>query len=292
MGKITRSLAITSLFPETVASFEALRDTITFLGGRGFGMLEFYTAPGHDAEIAALMDEAGFERILIGVLPLKAAGDSLCATDEAERRRAVTVLRQCLDRAAVLGCRAVMVNSGFTPDDHGQTAAACAAYVRSIGEGFAHIAESGYGMTITLEPGDSCVQSFQLLGPTERVLETTKTIVAQHPRYTLTMDVAHIREEGENVMESLRACLPYCNHIHLCNCLMDDANDAMYGDKHVDFDWPGACYGYEDFERMYGEIKQMYQGRDLIVTLEITYRAADNNAWFEQTARRCSWLFQ
>ncbi len=287
-----QSLAIASLFPKTMDSAAELGRTLRRLKGRGFGMVEFYTQPGHDDAVAALLAETGFESILIGVYPLKQAGYSLCAPNETERRQAVGVLCENLDRAAALGCRALMVNSGFLPEDPAQTAAACRAYVRSIREGYAHIARMGYGgLEITLEPGDSKVQSFQLLGPTHRVLGTTWAIGEFAPGYGLTMDVAHLREEGEDVLSALRQTLPHCGHVHLCNCVMDDAADAMYGDKHVDFDWPGACFDYGSFEAMYREILKMYEGRDLIVTLEAQCRAQDNDAWFDGMAQRCAWLF-
>lgn len=292
MAKITRSLAIASLFPKTLDSFDELAATLRHLQGGGYGMVELYTAPGRDDEVAALLAETGFESILIGVYALKGAGFSLCAPDEAERKQAVAVLCANLDRAAALGCRALMVNSGFLPGDPAQVDAACGAYVRSIREGYDYITKKGYaGLEITLEPGDSKVQSLQLLGPTARVVETTQAIRAFAPGYGLTMDVAHLREEGEDVLPALRQTLPYCGHVHLCNCVMDNKADEMYGDKHVDFDWPGASFGYADFEAMYGEILKLYEGRDLIITLEALCRAPDNFAWFDEMNRRCAWLF-
>ncbi len=286
------SLAIASLFPRTMDDTAALAQTLRRLAGRGFGMVEFYHAPGHDDTVAALLAETGFESILIGVYPLKAAGFSLCAPDETERRQAVAVLCEQLDRAAAMGCRALMVNSGFLPKNPAQIDDACRAYVRSIREGYAHIAQKRYeGLEITLEPGDSKVQSFQLLGPVDRVLGITWAIRDFAPGYGLTMDIAHLREEGEDMLVALRQTLPFCGHVHLCNCVMNDETDAMYGDKHVDFDWPGACFDYGSFEVMYREILEMYEGRDLIITLEAQCRAEDNDAWFDEMARRCNWLF-
>ena len=289
---VTKSLALTSLFPKTVLDSKALLDVLNHLDGMGFGMVEFYTEPGMDEAIAALLKACGFKSILIAVLPLKAAGPSLCAVDEAERQAAQTTLRACIDRAAALGCQSVMVNSGFLPKEAGLLSAACHAYSRSIDDAFAYISSKGYPLGITLEPGDSCVQSFQLLGPTNRVLETTQPLSNRHPAYTLTMDVAHLIEEGEAVMHALRACLPWCSHVHLCNCVMDDPADSMYGDKHVDFDWPGASLTYADFQALFQELVALYGERDWTVTLEITCRAEDNIAWFDEVVRRCHFLWQ
>lgn len=291
MSNIKRSLALTSLFPASVHDPAVLAHAVDRAVAHGFDMAEFYIDPGHDDEVAALLRESGLATVLIAVLALKEAGYSLCAVDEAERARAVDVLCACIDRAAVLGARAVMINSGFAPQDASQIAAACESYVRSVSQAYAHIGAKGYAIEITLEPGDSRVQSFQLLGSTERVLATTQAIRAAHPGYALTMDVAHLREEGEPVMEAIASTLPYCAHIHLCNCLMNDPAHPLYGDKHVDFDCPGACFGYADFERMYHRLRALYGSREWIITLEILCRDADNDAWFDAVVARCSWLW-
>ena len=303
MGTICRSLAISSLFPETVESWETLERTVRFLEGYSFKQLEFYSPPGNDRKTAGLFENAGFSSVLIGVIPLKRAGFSLCSLSEEERNRAANVLKNCMDRAAETGSHGVLLNSGFIPGySHGPAAistptpeqlkAACDAYIRSIEEAAEYGERRGYNISLLLEPGDSNVQSFQLLGPTDRVMETTERIRKNHRRYALTMDVAHLREEGEDVMASLRQTLPYCDHVHLCNCVMDDPANALYGDKHVDFDCPGACWNYEDFRNMYRSIRSLYGDRDFTITLEITCRAADNEAWFADVASRCSWIFE
>lgn len=302
MRTIRRSLALSSLFPKTLKSWDELERTVRFLEKYSFGQLEFYIPPGHDRQIAKLFAKAGFSSILIGVIALKEAGFSLCSMDEEERCRAVNILRSCMDRALETGSHGVMLNSGFIPGYSPvpaavrspapeQLKAAHTAYVRSIGEAAEYGEQRGYDITLLLEPGDSKVQSFQLLGPTDQVMETTERIRKQYRRYALTMDVAHLREEGEDVMTSLRQTLPYCDHIHLCNCVMAPSRE-LYGDKHVDFDYPGACWNYEDFKNMYRNIRDLYADRDFTITLEITCRAADNEAWFNNLISRCSWIFE
>lgn len=290
MGTVTRSLAIASLFPRTMDDPAEMARVLRRLSGRGYGMVEFYSKPGHDEEIGQMLRETGFASIFIAVYALKGAGFSLCAVDEKERCRAVEVLCASIDRAAALGCQAIMINSGFLPEDPDQVRLACASYVRSVLEAYDYTDRKGYTLQITLEPGDSHVQSMQLLGPTDRVLETTEAIRAVRPGYGLTMDVAHLREEGEEILPALLSTLPHCHHVHLCNCLMNDPSSPLYGDKHVDFDCPGACFGYADFERMHREIGALYGDRDYIITLEILCRAEDNDAWFDEVARRCAWM--
>jgi sugar phosphate isomerase/epimerase len=209
-----------------------------------------------------------------------------------------------MDRAAETDSHSVLLNSGFIPGyvpsvqapfsapSAEQIRLSCDAYIRSIEEAAEYAEKRGYAINLLLEPGDSKVQSFQMLGPTELVVETTKRIRANYRNYALTMDVAHIREDGEDVMSSLKQTLPWCSHIHLCNCVMDDPANPLYGDKHVDFDCPGACWNYDDFETMYRSILDLYCNRNLTVTLEITCRAEENEAWFDGVASRCQWIFK
>ena len=302
MRKITRSLAILSLFPKAAESWEALEKAVRFLekSEYRFTQLEFYHPPGHDKEIGRLFKNAGFSSVLIAVPALKGAGFSLCSLDEEERKKAVELLERCMKRAEEIGCHGVIVNSGFIPGflpatktvnaTPEQIRSSCDAYVRSIEEAAEYGDKQGYAVKLLLEPGDSKVQSFQLLGPTARVLETTGKIKSS--RYALTMDVAHLREDGEDVMASLKQTLPFCDHIHLCNCVMDDPSNPLYGDKHVDFDCPGACWNYDDFAAMFRDIKNLYRDRDFTVALEITCREEDNEAWFNRLASGCQWLFE
>jgi hypothetical protein len=60
----------------------------------------------------------------------------------------------------------------------------------------------------------------------------------------------------------------------------------------VDFDCPGACWNYDGFRDMYRNIQDLYGSRDFTITLEITCRAQDNEAWFADIASRCSWIFE
>jgi sugar phosphate isomerase/epimerase len=254
-------------------------------------MVEFYTVPGQDEMISKLLKNMNFTSIFIAIPALKSAGYSLCATEETERNQAMKILMKCLDRAAVIGCRTVMINSGFLPKKNSLIKDACQNYIKSVDEAYTYIASKGYKIEISLEPGDSCIQSFQLLGPTDRVIKTTKEILFHNPGYKLTMDVAHLREEGEDVLESLTKTLPYCTHIHLCNCLMNDPSHPLYGDKHVDFDYPGACYGYQDFEIMYRKLRSLYDQRYFIITLESLCRSENNESWFDNIIKNTTWLF-
>lgn len=302
MGKTTLSLAISSLFPKTTGSWDALERAVHFLEGYSFSQLEWYSPPGRDRETRRLFEKGGFSSVFIAVLALKGAGLSLCSLDEDERFRAAALLKTCMDRAAETGSRAVMINSGFIPGyvpgsparapSAESIQAASQAYIRSVTEALEYGEKQGCNLKLLLEPGDSKVQSFQFLGPTALVTKTAAPIRERFPAYGLTMDTAHIREEGEDVMAALAETLPYCDHVHLCNCVMDDPADPLYGDKHVDFDCPGAAWDYQGFGDLYQSIRRLYHGRDLTVALEITCRTEDNEAWFDSVVSRCPWLFE
>ena len=162
MRKITRSLAIPSLFPKTVESWEAFEKTIRFLEKHRFTQMEFYHPPGHDRDIRRLFESARFSSVMIAVLALKGAGFSLCSPDKEERSRAVSLLKSCMDRAAETGTHSVMVNSGFLPAfdpvlkkvsaTAEQIRSPCDAYVSSIEEAAEYGEKQNYNIKLLLEP--------------------------------------------------------------------------------------------------------------------------------------------
>ena len=305
MRKIKRSLVITSLFPKTLVSFDELKDTVLFLAGSNnqvkqgcFQQLEFYHPPGRDEEIAKLFKDAHMESIFIAVPELKGANLSLCSLDENERIMAVNTLKTCMDRAIITGSHSIMFNSGSVFPDSMITKAmpspeqiknSCTAYLRSLEEIGNYREKQGYTLSLLLEPGDKNIHYFQLLGDTDLVVKTCREISI--PGYSLTMDIAHTRLNNEDVISSLGKTLPWCNHIHLCNCVIDNPMDPFFGDYHVDFDFPGASWTYADFADIFEKIKNLYTERDFTISLEISCRAEYNKAWFNNVISKCPWFF-
>jgi sugar phosphate isomerase/epimerase len=291
LQKITKSLAISSLFPKSVLTYEEMKNTINFLADRGFSMLEFYYSGGKNIEIGSLLKKNGFASIFLAVFPLKASGKSLCAVEEENRKEAVGILKHSIDTAHEIGSKAVMINSGTIPMDKILIDVSYQNYIKSLEEAFSYIAGKGYEIGLLLEPGDSHIDAFQLIGPVDRVCQSAIDLRAKGYDYRLTMDTAHICEEGENAIESIRKVLPYCNHIHLCNCYMADPTHPMYGDKHVGFEFQGGCFGYDDFAKLYVELKDIFQDKDFTVTLEALCRDDDPELWFMAMVGSCQWLF-
>ena len=49
------------------------------------------------------------------------------------------------------------------------------------------------------------------------------------------MDTSHLIQLDEKLLDCIKKALPYCNHIHLANCVIKDKLHELYGDKHTEF---------------------------------------------------------
>ena len=49
------------------------------------------------------------------------------------------------------------------------------------------------------------------------------------------MDTSHLRQLNEKPLVFIKKAFPYCNHIHLVNCIVKDITSNLYGDKHHEF---------------------------------------------------------
>jgi len=54
------------------------------------------------------------------------------------------------------------------------------------------------------------------------------------------MDTSHLRQLNETPLDSIKKAFPYCNHIHLVNCIVKDKTSNLYGDKHHEFGIEGG----------------------------------------------------
>jgi len=108
-----------------------------------------------------------------------------------------------------------------------------------------------YRLNLTLEPGDTSVDSFSLIGNTDLAIKLVREIREKYKNFGLTMDTSHLRQLNEEPLDSIKKAFPYCNHIHLANCIIKDKTLNLYGDKHPEF-------GIEGGEISVKEIKNIF----------------------------------
>jgi len=107
-------------------------------------------------------------------------------------------------------------------------------------------------------------------------IKLVREIREQYKNFGLTMDTSHLRQLNEEPLDSIKKAFPYCHHIHLANCIIKDKTSNLYGDKHPEFGIEGGEISIEEIRDILKTIKEIYEGSELIVGLEIIYRKEDH----------------
>lgn len=288
--KLLRSVALSVLFPESRDDASAFEHALAFLSAWPLDSVEFFFEGQDKPRVARALAASGLNSIYIAVIPLKGQNLSLCSPDEQERQKALALVRQCSDDARLFGCQGIMVNSGRHP---GKDLAekALSQFGSSVESLHTYLHNSGQPMKLLLEPCDSSMDARNLLGPNRLATALTRQLRARCPDFALTLDTAHMMEEGEDFLAELKDSTDCCDHIHFANCFVSDASDPMYGDKHVGFDYPGSAFPPEVLHNIFQEIKKIYGGRTCRIALEILCREPDPQGYFRKVAAQIPWFF-
>lgn len=278
------------LFPEARKSFSGMERTLRYLRGK-VDMVEFYYEGGDDASVGKLFKENELAGIFVAVIPLKEKGLNLCGLDEENRKAAIAETIACIDRARGLGAEAVMVCSGKNPANRADISRCLDAFVQSMQEISDYMKRTGESLRLLLEPCDSEMDARHLLGPTKLAVEAVRRVREFCPGFSLTMDTAHVLEEGEDFLQAMELARPYCSHVHFANCMVANRMDALYGDKHVGFDYPDGGFTYLELEKIFKALEKLYGDGHLDIALEILCRETDPFAHFEAVRSNTPWLF-
>jgi len=286
---LKRSVALSVLFPRSRYEADAFGRSLRFLSAWPLDSVEFYYEGPDRERISRDLASSGLTGIYIAVIPLKGQDLSLCAPDEPHRQAALDLAKRCVDEAGQLGCAQVMINSGRHP---GEALAdlGLKQFKRSVQELAAYIGTRPIGLL--LEPCDSQMDARNLLGPTALSADVARALRRTVPNFALTLDTAHIREEGEDFLTEVSRALDCCDHLHFANCVVDDPADPYYGDKHVGFDYPGSAFTPAELKRLFTALQPMYQNRSCRIALEILCREPDPEAYFRRVAAQIPWFFQ
>jgi len=134
---------------------------------------------------------------------------------------------------------------------------------------------------------------FSLIENTNLAIKLVREIKEKYNNFGLTMDTSHLRQLDEEPLDSIKKAFPYCNHIHLANCIVKDKTSNLYGDKHPEFGIEGGEISIEEANYMIKEIKKMYRRTDLILGLEIIYRTNNDEEeidYFKRAMKELSYF--
>jgi sugar phosphate isomerase/epimerase len=186
---------------------------------------------------AAIINQAHLTVAFAAQSALLVTKSSLNALDEAERGRAVALVRGCIDQAAELGARRLAVMSGPYPGEADE-ARAVDRFVDSLREVCAYGREHGIG--ITLETFDRTIEKKALAGPTRLCVEISERVRREYPDFGLMLDLSHLPIQFERTREALAMAKEHIVHAHIGNCVMRNPAHPAYGDQHPRFGIEGG----------------------------------------------------
>lgn len=280
---IRKSIVLTALLPDAIDSLETFEAGCAAFKNKGYSVIEFYAPFDQAASRRGVLERYGLSGIYLAALYQKRNALSLCAVSEGERRTAVKETFRCIDAAKAAGAEAVLITGGLYPGKDKETDA-WSALEKSISE----LIEYAGTLRVLLEPGDRDVDARQLAGPTEETVVMAKRICQKHNNFALTMDTSHMAQLGENWDASLRLAQPFCDHVHLANCILKPGH-PLYGDKHPLFDSKDAAYSLSELQTI---AKILFEGYapELTVSIEIIYHGEDQTEYMNQVLAEEEWF--
>ena len=280
--KIINSVCTSLVFPQSRKSLRDFRRMAEFLGGKGIDCIEFYHDGDGRDRIGPILADAGLDAIYIAVIPSKEGKLHLCDCNEGGRQSAVRLFQSCIDEAQANGIGRVMMNSGAMQTD---TRKGLDALGRSVEELFGYAARKNYrGFALTLEPCDTGMEAFQLIGPYARAKAFAQAMREKGLPLELTMDSAHTAEEGEDFFQAVEATREFCGHLHFANCNITQPDNPLYGDKHLGYEYPHTVWTPETLGQLTRQLQALYPGEEpLRIGLEFLCREDDPYSYFERT---------
>jgi len=258
--------------------------------------IEFYYKGNDRKTIKEYLIGHNTKSIYLGAMAAKQKNLNLSSQNKKLREESVQEMKKCINDAYFYGSHTILINSGRSPDN-GEDEIAYDYLKKSLEELLKYIDVSAkdYKLNLTLEPGDTRVDSFSLIGNTDLAIKLVREIREKYKNFSLAMDTSHLRQLDEEPLDSIKKTFPYCNHIHLANCIIKDKTSNLYGDKHPEFGIEGGEISIEELRNVLETIKKIYEGSELMVGLEIISRKEDYKEeidYFENMMKNLSWFYK
>jgi sugar phosphate isomerase/epimerase len=154
--------------------------------------------------------------------------------DEDERKKAVEVLRECIDEAGYMGASRMAFLSGKDPCDDLRDSA-LDALIKTTRE-LCDYAETK-GMDIAIETFDKEIDKKALIGPSDLASEFADAVNRRN--FGLMVDLSHLPLLEETSEECAWYVKDHVVHLHVGNCVMREGHPA-YGDAHPRFGIEGG----------------------------------------------------
>ncbi|WP_017725859.1 sugar phosphate isomerase/epimerase family protein [Halalkalibacterium ligniniphilum] len=259
-------------YPHAESSKDYIRTLSSIIEDDFFGAIEIKTAPNEQTanEARGLLESAG---VTVGYSahPILIRNQAnLHSLKEEERQRALELMKGAIDEAYQMGAKNLALMSGKDPGAkyRGQ---ALEYFIEALKE-MCTYAKSKGDLEILLEPFDHETDFKCLIGPSELAVEIAQEVRKVDPSFGVMVDLSHLPMLGETPVQALTTTKDYLKHAHIGNCLIQDPNHPLYGDKHPRFGYKGSEIGIpelSDFLRALLEIGYLEEGKSRVVAFEI-----------------------
>ena len=291
-----KSIVLPAFFPNSMENAQHFLNAIRALKNYDIYSIEFYYKGNDKKIIKEYLIGHNIKSIYLGAMAAKQKNLNLSSPNKELREESVQETKKCIDDAHFYGSYSILINSGRSPDNR-EDEIAYEYLKKSLEELLKYIDVSAkdYKLNLTLEPGDTRVDSFSLIGNTDLAIKLVREIREKYKNFGLTMDTSHLRQLDEEPLDSIKKAFPYCNHIHLANCIVKDKTSNLYGDKHPEFGIEGGEISVEEIKNIFEAIKEIYEGSELIVGLEVICRKKNKKEeidYFENIMKELSWFYK
>ncbi|MGA2761783.1 MAG: TIM barrel protein [Spirochaetia bacterium] len=303
-----RSVVVSAFFPSSASSEKAQIEAMECIAATAPSVdtLEFYFEGGFSPRISDTLRRLEMASIFLAAVKTKRDHLDLAATDPAERERALTEVKRCIDSAVAYGCEAVLINTGFAPTaassaSLGASSASLGALGASLGAlgaslesllTYADVTAKLRPIDIFMETGAMNREGRELIGGTRVAMELSAGIRHAHPNFFLTMDTSHLLQLGEEPLRSIADAAAFTRHVHLANCIIRDPQSPLYGDMHPVFGCDGGELSKAAAAAILSKLASVLPPPKLLVGVEIICRERDERAFFAAMARELDWFLK
>ncbi|MBP7403085.1 MAG: TIM barrel protein [Clostridia bacterium] len=248
---LRKGIVASATFPGIRDDLRQFRQAVADVTAAGvFDGFEFYYAgtPAEEREIGALLERSGLYPSYLPGFEMKRDGLDLGAERWEDRRRAVDRCLGFVRTAYNTRARKMLILSGPRPAGPFDPEEYLARFSLSLEEILAYAeAQAGeYILEITLEFFNDTGEPWLAIGGARTVDRLLGMPCAAHTHLGVTFDTSHVAQLREDLREDYRLLAPRIRHIHLANCVIDDASDPLYGDRHPVFNLPGGVFRDRD----------------------------------------------
>lgn len=167
------------------------------------------------------------------------------AMDKEHRSYTLSVYKDELERAKSCNALKIITNSG--PNDPGNRQR-CKDY---LVEFYVELCKCAKPMTVMIEPTDWDTSKCKLIGSSAEAAEICRRVRdAGCENMASMIDMCHVPLMHETIAQSVSDTGAYLEHIHLGNCVLDEAS-SFYGDKHPGIGIQGGLYDIADMAEVF-----------------------------------------